>query len=157
MTCDGAGSRPSHRMIIPNTKRHPNNTKRDQLHIFEVITGLPRLYRNTRYMLMTVCIPVHLQQSYVGNGICVAHTVMMRVNTPRGGTILQVEKVEKLRPGAFTKIPGRFLNKDFRDFGPPGRCEKTRKKAHTYLLYAGRYKKSRKKAHTSHTHAATAR
>ena len=27
-------------MIIPNTKRHPNNTKTDQLPIFEVITGL---------------------------------------------------------------------------------------------------------------------
>ena len=29
-------------MIIPNTKRHPSNTKMDQLPIFEVITGLPR-------------------------------------------------------------------------------------------------------------------
>ena len=29
-------------MIIPNTKRHPNNTKTDQLPISEVITGLPR-------------------------------------------------------------------------------------------------------------------
>ena len=42
------GSRPSHFMIIPNTKRHPNNTKTDQLPISEVITGLPRPYRNNR-------------------------------------------------------------------------------------------------------------
>ena len=34
-------------MIIPNTKRHPNNTKTDQLPISEVITGLPRPYHNT--------------------------------------------------------------------------------------------------------------
>ena len=31
-------------MIIQNTKRHPNNTKTDQLPISEVITGLPRPY-----------------------------------------------------------------------------------------------------------------
>ena len=31
-------------MIISNTKRHPNNTKTDQLPISEVITGLPRSY-----------------------------------------------------------------------------------------------------------------
>ena len=42
------GSRPSIFMIIPNTKRHPNNTKTDQLPIYEVITGLPRPYHNTR-------------------------------------------------------------------------------------------------------------
>ena len=41
------GSPPSHFMIIPNTKRHPNNTKTDQLHISEVITGFPRPYHNT--------------------------------------------------------------------------------------------------------------
>ena len=34
------GSRPSLFMIIPNTTRHPNNTKTDQLRISEVITGL---------------------------------------------------------------------------------------------------------------------
>ena len=39
-------SRPSHFIIIPNTKRHPNNTKTDQLPISEVITGLPRPYHN---------------------------------------------------------------------------------------------------------------
>ena len=43
---DGAGSRPSHLMIVPNTKRRPNNTKTDQLPIFEVITGLPKPYHN---------------------------------------------------------------------------------------------------------------
>ena len=40
------GSRPSLFMIIPNTKRHPNNMKTDQLPISEVITGLPRPYHN---------------------------------------------------------------------------------------------------------------
>ena len=40
------GSRPSLFMIIPNTKRHPNNTKTDQLPISEVITALPRPYHN---------------------------------------------------------------------------------------------------------------
>ena len=40
------GSRPSHFMIIPNTKRHPNNTKTDQLPISEVTTGLPGSYHN---------------------------------------------------------------------------------------------------------------
>ena len=48
------GSRPSRFMIIPNTKRHPNNTKTDQLPIFEVITGLPRPYLNT-YLNYTYC------------------------------------------------------------------------------------------------------
>ena len=43
------GSRPSHFMIIPNTKRHPNNTKTDQLPISEVITGLPRPYHNSSW------------------------------------------------------------------------------------------------------------
>ena len=38
------GSRPSHFMIIPNTKRHPNSTKTGQLPIFGVNTGLPRPY-----------------------------------------------------------------------------------------------------------------
>ena len=41
------GSRPSLFMIIPNTKRYPNNTKTDQLPISEVITGLPRPHHNT--------------------------------------------------------------------------------------------------------------
>ena len=41
------GSRPSLFMIIPNTKRHPNNTKTDQLPISEVITGRPRPYHHT--------------------------------------------------------------------------------------------------------------
>ena len=43
---DGADSRPSHLMIIPNTKRHPNNTKMDQLPIFGVVTDRPRSYHN---------------------------------------------------------------------------------------------------------------
>ena len=45
MASDDVGSRLSF-MIVPNTKRHPNNTKTDQLPIFEVITGLPRPYHN---------------------------------------------------------------------------------------------------------------
>ena len=40
MASEAWGSRPSHFMIIPNTKRHPNNTKTDQLPIFGVISGL---------------------------------------------------------------------------------------------------------------------
>ena len=48
MASEDVGSRPSHFMIIPNTKRHPNNTKTDQLSISEVITGLSRPYHNTR-------------------------------------------------------------------------------------------------------------
>ena len=47
MASDDVGSRPSRFMIIPNTKRHPNNMETDQLPISEVITGLPRPYRNT--------------------------------------------------------------------------------------------------------------
>ena len=47
MASGGEGSRPSHLMIIPNTKRHPNNTKTVQLPIFKVTTGLPRPYHNT--------------------------------------------------------------------------------------------------------------
>ena len=46
MASDSAGSRPSYVMIIPNTKRHPNNTKTDQLPILGVVTGLPRPYHN---------------------------------------------------------------------------------------------------------------
>ena len=42
MTSDTWGSRPFHFMIIPNTKRHPNNKEMDQLPMFGVITGLPR-------------------------------------------------------------------------------------------------------------------
>ena len=53
MASDDVGSRPSRFMIIPNTKRHPNNTKTDQLPISEVITGLPRPYHNTSPPLMS--------------------------------------------------------------------------------------------------------
>ena len=34
MTSDWEGSRPAHLMIIPNTKRYPDNSKMDQLPIF---------------------------------------------------------------------------------------------------------------------------
>ena len=46
MASDDVGSRPSRFMIIPNTERHPDNTKTDQLPISELITGLPRPYHN---------------------------------------------------------------------------------------------------------------
>ena len=41
------GSRPSHFIIIPNEKRHPNDTKTEQLHVSEVVTGLPRPCHNS--------------------------------------------------------------------------------------------------------------
>ena len=47
MASDHVGCRPSHFMCIPNTKRHPNNTKTDQLPIFGVNIGIPRPYLNT--------------------------------------------------------------------------------------------------------------
>ena len=47
MASETWGSRPSHFMIIPNTKRHPNNTKTDQLPVLKVIAGLPRPYLHT--------------------------------------------------------------------------------------------------------------
>ena len=40
-------------------KRHPNNTKTDQLPISGVITGLPRPYHNM-YVCMSVCLSVGL-------------------------------------------------------------------------------------------------
>ena len=43
------GSRPSHFMIIPNTKRLLNNTKTNQLPNFEVNTGLPRPYLHSTH------------------------------------------------------------------------------------------------------------
>ena len=47
ITSKGKGSRSYHLIIIRNTKRHPNNTKTDQLPIFDVISGLLRPYHNT--------------------------------------------------------------------------------------------------------------
>ena len=41
-------------MIIPNTKRHLNNTKTDQFPIFWVITGLPRPHHNTGDLMRTI-------------------------------------------------------------------------------------------------------
>ena len=46
MASDDVGSSLSRFMIVPNTKRHPHNTKTDQLPISEVTTGLPRPYHN---------------------------------------------------------------------------------------------------------------
>ena len=47
MASETWGSRPPHFMIIPHTKCYPDNTKTDQLPIFEVITGLPGPYLHT--------------------------------------------------------------------------------------------------------------
>ena len=48
-------------MIIPNTNRHPNNTKTDHLPILEVITGLPRPYHNSRRQTVReICVTCHL-------------------------------------------------------------------------------------------------
>ena len=54
------GSRPCLFMIISNTKRHPNNTKTDQLPISEVITGLPRPYHNInpKFLKMSMSTPL---------------------------------------------------------------------------------------------------
>ena len=49
-----------------------------------------------------------------------ANTVKMRVNAPRGGTILQVKRDEERRLGAFTTIPGRFGREKKQGFGSPG-------------------------------------
>ena len=43
-------------MIIPNTKRHPNNTKTDQLPISEVITG------QGRTITLTTSMNAHVEQ-----------------------------------------------------------------------------------------------
>ena len=49
MASNDAGLSPVSFMIIPNTKRHPNNMKTDQLPISEVITGLPRPYHSKNH------------------------------------------------------------------------------------------------------------
>ena len=54
MAPDDVSFHPSRFMIIPNTKRHPKNTKTDQLPTSEVITGLPRPYHNTMIRLCSV-------------------------------------------------------------------------------------------------------
>ena len=46
------GSRPSLFYDNPEYKRHPNNTKTDQLPISEVITGLPRPYHHSRSLAL---------------------------------------------------------------------------------------------------------
>ena len=78
--------------------------------------------------------------------------VIMRVNAPRDGTILQVKKDEKRRPGAFTTIPGRFL-KRFRGLWSPGRYVKQEKRQTP--LKRGEIQKIKKKAHTSQTRGDT--
>ena len=47
MASDDVGLSPVPFYDNPEYKRHPNNTKTDQLPISEVITGLPRPYHNT--------------------------------------------------------------------------------------------------------------
>ena len=56
-------SRPSHFVIIPNTKRHPNDTKTDLRPISEVITGLPRPYHNK---LRLIC-QTHVSSSHTNH------------------------------------------------------------------------------------------
>ena len=46
MASDDVGLSPVPFYDNPENKRHPNNTKTDQLPIFEVITGLSRPYHN---------------------------------------------------------------------------------------------------------------
>ena len=79
----------------------------------------------------------------------------MRVNAPRGGTILRVNKDEKRRPGAFTTIPVRFMKTRFRGFWPPGEIRKNKKSQTSHTL--GDTINQEKKAHTYHTDTATAR
>ena len=57
------GSRPSHLMVIPNTKRRPNNMKTDQSPFFEVITGLPRPYHNN--FIKTQFLHTHVRIIYM--------------------------------------------------------------------------------------------
>ena len=47
MASDDVGLSPVPFYDNPEYKRHPNNTKTDQLPISDVITGLPRPYHNT--------------------------------------------------------------------------------------------------------------
>ena len=63
-------SRLSHFMVIPNTKRHPNNTKTDQLPFWGVITDIPSPYLSTLGSSQSVRLDVtwlrtlpHLQRS----------------------------------------------------------------------------------------------
>ena len=55
MASETWGSRPSHFMIIPNTKRHPSNTKTDQLPILGVITGLSSAHHNICLNFTATC------------------------------------------------------------------------------------------------------
>ena len=76
MAPDDVSFHPSRFMIIPNTKRHPKNTKTDQLPTSEVITGLPRPYHNTMIRLCSVAW-VH-SDALVGQ-----HVVWLRVAKAR--------------------------------------------------------------------------
>ena len=79
----------------------------------------------------------------------------MRVNAPRGATILPVKKDERRRSGAFTTITGRFLDKtNIGAFGPTGRFENTGEKAHTSQT-RGDTKNREKSRHLSHAHGNT--
>ena len=49
MASDDVGLSPVPFYDNPEYKRHPNNTKTDQLPISEVITGLPKPYHHIRY------------------------------------------------------------------------------------------------------------
>ena len=83
-------------MIIPNTKRHPNNTKTDQLPISEVITGLPRPYHNTMSWMLEYFV-AYLSSVYFSmfGWLCRA-TYCSVVSTSMLGVSHAVQNEEKL-------------------------------------------------------------
>ena len=84
------GSRTSLFMIIPNTKRHANNTKTDQLPISEVITGLPRPYHHT----VSLC----LLFSFYGLYTTADFTCLLSRRPQNGGIIISAAFVVLLQP-----------------------------------------------------------
>ena len=51
-------------VIIPITKRHPNNTQTGLFAVLGVMTGLSRPYRNTRYTTVVVVLTFTRQRHY---------------------------------------------------------------------------------------------
>ena len=86
MASETWGSRPSHFMIIPNTKRHPNNTKTDKLPTFWVITGLSRpclkilkkpLQHYTNTMHKICIITSSISVSYSSDRACISINIKL--------------------------------------------------------------------------------
>ena len=88
MASDDVGLSPVPFYDNPEYKRHPNNTKTDQLPISEVITGLPRPYHNT--------IPQTQLFWYIHGFNAKALNMNGRVGVELGGSVN--EYVEKLFP-----------------------------------------------------------